>query len=124
MIGNGTTPGLWPSLATALGADSFKVGNEAMRWEIFFASDSAWAGSNIKKLRAAPGGGTLRNHNSVVDLLSFWLARASVGISYHIAEASKASHRPAKNCSAGSAPDAGIDSESRGQKPSRRSSAF
>ena len=35
-------------------------------------------GNNIKKLRAALGGGTLRNHNSFVDQLSFWLARASV----------------------------------------------
>jgi hypothetical protein len=35
-------------------------------------------GSNIQKLRAALGGGTLRNHNPFVDLLSFWLARASV----------------------------------------------
>ena len=43
MIGDGTTPGLWPSLATVLGADSFKEDNEATRWETFFASDSAWA---------------------------------------------------------------------------------
>ena len=223
MIGDGTTPGLWSSLATVLGADSFKEDNKATRWETFFASDSAWAqeleseigrvkslrvnalaadgrsnnppahdifdvpsegfgagvkklhrqlfddirgheaaalarrasalrpndqrklafqqsctcrfsnvlfsgmpslhssftnnefhaavqnavgaplsllkqaiglpiksttngptpkvdpfGNNIKKLRAALGGGTLRNHNSFVDLLSFWLARASV----------------------------------------------
>jgi hypothetical protein len=127
--------------------------------------------------RAALGGGTLRNHISFVDLLSFWLARASVphrggnkigsnrkinprkketdpsntkradktkrrkrhlkeparlktpkeGSTTgrkrereernHIAEASKPSHRPARTCSAGSAPDAGIDSEPRGQNP-------
>ena len=222
MTGDGKKPGLWPSLATVLGADSFKEGNEATRWETFFASESAWAmeleseiervkslrvealnadgrssnppahkifdvpsagfgagvkklqwqlfndirrheaaalrrrasalrpndqrklayeqscscrfsnvlfsgmpsshtsftnnefhaavqnavgaplsllkqaiglpiksttngtpkvdpfGNNIKKLKAALGGGTLRNHNSFVDLLSFWLARASV----------------------------------------------
>ena len=43
MIGDGTTPGLWPSLAAALGADSFKEDNETTRWETFFASGSAWA---------------------------------------------------------------------------------
>ena len=43
MVGDGTTPGLWPSLAAVLGADSFREGNEATRWETFFASDSAWA---------------------------------------------------------------------------------
>jgi hypothetical protein len=35
-------------------------------------------GNNIKKIRAALGGGTFGNHNSLVDLLSFWLAWASV----------------------------------------------
>ena len=43
MIGDGRTSGLWPSLAAVLGADSFREGNEATRWEIFFAIDSAWA---------------------------------------------------------------------------------
>ena len=35
-------------------------------------------GSNLKKLRAALGGGTTRNHNSFVDRLSFWLGRGGV----------------------------------------------
>ena len=35
-------------------------------------------GNNIKKLRAALGGGTTRNHNSFVNILSFWLAKARV----------------------------------------------
>jgi hypothetical protein len=39
MIGDGTRPGLWPSLETVLGADSFKEDNEATRWETFFASE-------------------------------------------------------------------------------------
>merc|ERR1719276_81466 len=43
MTGDGKKPGLWPSLATVLGADSFKEGNEATKWETFFASESAWA---------------------------------------------------------------------------------
>jgi hypothetical protein len=43
VIGDGKAPWLWPSLATALGADSFKEGNEAAIWETFFTFDSAWA---------------------------------------------------------------------------------
>ena len=45
MIGDSisTKPGLWPSLAAILGTDSFKEGNEATRWETFFASGSVWA---------------------------------------------------------------------------------
>lgn len=35
-------------------------------------------GNNLKKLRGALGGGTTRNHNSIVNLLSYWLARVSV----------------------------------------------
>jgi hypothetical protein len=35
-------------------------------------------GNNLKKLKGALGGGTTRNHNSFVDRLPYWLARASV----------------------------------------------
>ena len=35
-------------------------------------------GNNLKKLKAAPGGGTLQNHNSLVNLLSYWLRRTSI----------------------------------------------
>jgi hypothetical protein len=70
MIGDGTTPGLWPSLATALRADSFKEGNEATRWETFFASDSAWAQEleseieRVKSLREIALSADGRSNNS------------------------------------------------------------
>jgi len=35
-------------------------------------------GNNLKKLIGATGGGTLKNHNSFVDTLSFWLAKSKV----------------------------------------------
>lgn len=35
-------------------------------------------GNNIKKLNHAKGGGTTQNHNTIVNLLSYWLARAGV----------------------------------------------
>ena len=54
----GTTaaaPGLWPSLAPILGADSFKEGHEETRWEAFFSSGSKWAQeleSEIERVKA------------------------------------------------------------------------
>ena len=35
-------------------------------------------GNNIKKLNHAKGGGTTQNHNTFVNLLSYWLSRAGV----------------------------------------------
>ena len=55
MVGTSSTPGLWPSLAPILGADSFKEGNEETRWEAFFSSESKWAEeleSEIERLKA------------------------------------------------------------------------
>ena len=43
LMGNGTEPGLWPSLSPILGAESFRKENEDRRWEVFFNSGSAWA---------------------------------------------------------------------------------
>ena len=43
LMGDETTPGLWPSLAPLLGAESFHEKNSATRWATFFASGSAWA---------------------------------------------------------------------------------
>jgi hypothetical protein len=43
MVGTSSTPGLWPSLAPILGADSFKEGHEETRWQAFFSSESRWA---------------------------------------------------------------------------------
>jgi hypothetical protein len=40
---NEVEPGLWPSLASVLGAESFSKQNEDRRWEAFFNSGSAWA---------------------------------------------------------------------------------
>jgi hypothetical protein len=42
MVGTTDAPGLWPALATTLGVDSFKKGNEETRWEVFFSSESKW----------------------------------------------------------------------------------
>jgi hypothetical protein len=54
MVGT-DTPGLWPALATILGADSFKKGNEEARWEVFLSSESKWAQeleSEIERVKA------------------------------------------------------------------------
>jgi len=42
-MGNEVEPGLWQSLASVLGAESFFKENEDKRWEVFFNSGSAWA---------------------------------------------------------------------------------
>ena len=54
----GTEPGLWPSLSSILGAESFHKENEDQRWRVFFNSGSAWAEAlrseiaRVKDLRA------------------------------------------------------------------------
>jgi hypothetical protein len=55
MVGTAAAPGLWPSLAPILGADSFKEGHEETRWEAFFSSGSKWAQeleSEIERVKA------------------------------------------------------------------------
>jgi hypothetical protein len=64
-------------------------------------------GSNVKNL-----GQRLEEEHCGITTRSWVFCRSAWhGPRYHIAEASKASHRPARTCSAGSAPDAGIGSD-------------
>ena len=40
LVSSGSTPGLWQSLTSILGDDSFTDGNEKQRWTAFYASGS------------------------------------------------------------------------------------